>query len=87
MMTALVFIGGAIIGGLIGAVGMAALCVAGMSDDDLRRLDEEEARRAEVTHGFEARLPQVRQTYPESGAHDLTCHCVSCLGLDEAPMR
>ena len=76
------------VGMTVGVVGMAALAIAGQADDRAARAFREYEERHEVTSGFAGRLhdiePQVLQSFPESGAHDVSCPCASCYGLDSA---
>lgn len=59
MIEAGIFFGGMMIGGTLGVVGMAALCMAGASGRECVACGREE--RAEVTHGFSDRLYVIEE--------------------------
>ena len=65
------FYAGMIVGGGL----IAVLSISKQSDEAA-----EKAHGAHVTAGFERKLHEVKQSYPESGAHDLGCYCASCVG-------
>ena len=82
------FGGGLVIGGTLGTVIMAALCVAGMSDEDLARMDRDDGR-AEVLAGFSDRLHVASIDPDREHSHQTHVHrpnggpCIVC--GEEAP--